>query len=237
VFGPPVNLKRTKASEYAPSPQAKKCFRASDNDRNSPLPEGFCLPQQSRPTTPCPTSPPCSLPRSLSPSCSLSPPHSLSFQSGSSTNLDEDNISIDYEIPTVVTDSHRNAGSGKLKNSKLTSIWSIESAPEREVRVQREFAALRNDAETRAMNAAHSQRLKLLRKRADDRERQQKHREIVRAKKIAEGWVPGKKRVRLTVCKYLISFLLQKAGVFLASHETSGETTLSVAEASRPRRD
>jgi len=109
---------------------------------------------------------------------------------------------VEVENSTYINVPLRQADPIKLKNSKLTSIWSIESQEEKEARRHREFAELRDDAETWAMNLAHSQRLKLSQKRAVDRERQQKHREIVRAKKIEEGWVPGKKCVRLTLwCK------------------------------------
>jgi len=204
---PPVNAKRPKASEWAPTPQAgpsKKRIRVSDDVIRSPSPKRFCLPGNgeppSRPTTPQPQTP-----------CPTSPPHSSRYNSPSPTNVDDDDsgsssdISFEESMPTAAANSHliegkepaavRKGGSGPLKNAKLTSFWSVETVGEREVRVQWEFAALRDEADANAMDEAHLQQLKLLRKRAGDRERQQKHRDMVREKKIATGWVPGKKRV------------------------------------------
>jgi len=212
---PPVNGKCPKASEWAPTPQAspsKKWIRVSDDAIRSPSPKGFCLPEDgetpSWPTTPRPQTP-----------CPTSPPHSSWYNSLSPTNVDDDDSGsssdISFEGPTAAVNSHliegkepaivRKGSSGPLKNSKLTSFWSVETMGEREGRVQQEFAALRDEADANAMDEAHLQRLKLLRKRAGDRERQQKHRDLVREKKIAAGWIPGKKRVStsLKVCENL----------------------------------
>jgi hypothetical protein len=204
---PPANMKRPNASEWAPTPHAsptKKRIRVSDDVIKSPSPEGFYLPEDreivSRPSTP----------RSQTP-CPTSPPHSSRYNSISPTNfVDHDSgpsSDISFEGPTVAVNSRliagkepvtvRKGGSGPLKNAKLTSFWSLETVGEREGRVQREFAALRDEADANAMDEAHLQRLKLLRKRADDRERQQKHRDMVREKRVEAGWIPGKKRVSL----------------------------------------
>ena len=206
---PPVNVKHLKASERAPTPQAspsKKRIRVSDDALRSPSSKRFCLPEDgetltpSQPATPRPQTP-----------CPTSPPHSSRYNSLSPTSVDDDDCGsssdISFEEPTAAANSHliegkepaivQKGSSGPLKNSKLTSFWSVETVDEREGRVQREFAALRDEADANGMDEAHSQRLKLLRKRAGDRERQQKHREMVREKKIAAGWIPGKKRVSL----------------------------------------
>ena len=197
-----ANLKRPKASEYAPTPPAsptKKRVRASVDIIDTP---SLCLPGNS-PDREIPSWPTTPQLRTPSPT-----PCSVSTHGQSSTNLDDEDISIEHRLPAEVENSTyinvplRQADPIKLKNSKLTSIWSIKSQEEKEAWRHREFAELIDDAETQAMNLAHSQRLKLSQKRAVNRERQQKHREIVRAKKIEEGWVPGKKCVRLTLwCK------------------------------------
>ena len=170
---PPVNAKRPKASEWAPTPQAspsKKCIRVSKDVNRSPSPEGFCLPEdretlfKSRPTTP----------RSQTP-CPTSPPHSSRYSSPSPMNVDGDDpgssSNISFEEPTVAVNSLLKEGkpkepatvqkssSGLLKNSKFTSFWSVETVGEREGRIQREFAALRDEAEVNAADEAHSQRL------------------------------------------------------------------------------
>jgi len=78
-------------------------------------------------------------------------------------NLEDEDISIEHRLPAEVENSTclivplRQADPIKLKNSKLTSIWSIESREEKEARRHREFEELRDDAETRAINLAHSQ--------------------------------------------------------------------------------
>ena len=46
-------------------------------------------------------------------------------------------------------------GLGPLKNSKLTSFWSVETVDEREGRIQWEFAALRDEADANMMEEAH----------------------------------------------------------------------------------
>ena len=207
---PLVNAKHLKASasEWAPTSQAspsKKRIRLSDHAIRSPSPKRFCLLEDgetpSRPTSPRPQI-----------RCPTSPPHSSRYNSLCPTNVDDDDsgsssdISIDE--PMAAANSHLIDGKepaivrkdhlGPLKNSKLTSFWSVETLGERESRIQQEFAAFRDEADAIMMDEAHLQRLKLLRKRAGDRERQQKHREMVREKKIMEGWVPGKKRVSMS---------------------------------------
>jgi len=81
------------------------------------------------------------------------------------------------------------------KNSKITSFWKPELAAEKEERLHREFAKLREDAEKNDMETAHLKRLKLGRKRVGQNERQEKHRTKVREERMESGWVPGKKRV------------------------------------------
>lgn len=172
---PPINTKRPKASEWA-SP-SKKRIRASDDIIRSPSPEGSCLPvdgeTQSWPTTPRPQTP--------SPT---SPPHSLQYNSPSPTNDDDDDsesssdFSFEQKQGPSTANSHLKKGKGPstvrrdglatLKNSKLTSFFLIETAGERDARVQWEFAALKDEADTNAMDEAHFHRLKLLRKRAGD---------------------------------------------------------------------
>ena len=210
--GSPENANHPKPSK-TPSPQAspsKKRIRASDDVNRSLSPKRFCLPEE-RETTSQPTTP---QPQTPSPT---SPPHSSWYNSLSPRNVNDDDSGssseISFEEPTAATNSHlikdkdpaivQKGTLGPLKNSKLTSFWSVETVGEREGRIQREFAALRDEADANAMDEAHSQRLKLLRKRAGERERQHKHREMVREEKIAAGWIPGKKRVStsLKVCE------------------------------------
>ena len=65
----------------------------------------------------------------------------------------------------------------------------------------------------------------------------------MREKKIEAGWIPGKKHVSIRlrkcerICKLTVGDFSQKAAVSLASHDTSSEIKLLVAEESRPRRN
>jgi hypothetical protein len=80
------------------------------------------------------------------------------------------------------------------KKKKLTDFWGKETQEERAERVQREFETLRLDRETRQLKDSQEKLVRLQRKRDNDRKRQQKHRDFLRQKKRASGWVPGRKK-------------------------------------------
>ncbi|KAJ7472584.1 hypothetical protein FB451DRAFT_299473 [Mycena latifolia] len=84
---------------------------------------------------------------------------------------------------------------GSCPKPKITSYWRVETPEEKAVRMERdarEFAARAEEVRLREIDA---NRMKAARKRADATERMQRFRERGREEKIANGWIPGQKRV------------------------------------------
>jgi hypothetical protein len=87
---------------------------------------------------------------------------------------------------------------------RITSFWKVETPDERAVRLEknaREYAA---QSEQKRLREVDEQRKKTARARVDGNERMRRHRERVRDAKIAEGWVPGQKRVSAAECKPIL---------------------------------
>jgi hypothetical protein len=81
--------------------------------------------------------------------------------------------------------------------SKITAYWKVETAAEKAVRMERETRKYAGHAEENRMREVNAARIVAGRKRVDNRERQQRFRDRKKAELIAEGWVPGQKRVSL----------------------------------------
>jgi hypothetical protein len=81
------------------------------------------------------------------------------------------------------------------KQVKLTSFFRKATKEEVEESNSRSFQQLREEFEKREMEHLHQVQLKKSRLRTINRENQQKCQEKKRSKKLAEGWVPGMKRV------------------------------------------
>lgn len=99
------------------------------------------------------------------------------------------------------------SSSGTAAPGSLFTFWHRESTEEKSERNSREFEELSRTREQRELHAERTEAMRKAQKRADDRERQQKRRDVVRDEKIASGWKPYQKRVsfRLTPTKYDIS--------------------------------
>ncbi|KAJ8579505.1 hypothetical protein M405DRAFT_870207 [Rhizopogon salebrosus TDB-379] len=110
------------------------------------------------------------------------------------------------------------SSSGTATPGSLFTFWHRESTEERLERNSWEFEELSRTREQRELHAEHTEAMRKARKRADDCERQQKHRDVVRDEKIASGWKPYQKRK------------------FIEDLDTVSSQKIEGAELSRPRR-
>lgn len=84
-----------------------------------------------------------------------------------------------------------------MVNSKLENFFKPETSETKAHKNSFDFEVIVAEREQQEFNAMHAQRQRQARQRQNDKERQQKHRTMVFDRKIAEGWVPGQKRVSI----------------------------------------
>jgi len=80
----------------------------------------------------------------------------------------------------------------------LFSFWQREMPQDRAERNHRGFEELSTTRETRALTEERNKAMQKSRQRTQDRQRQQKHRAVVRNRMIASGWKPNQKRISLS---------------------------------------
>jgi hypothetical protein len=83
------------------------------------------------------------------------------------------------------------------RNAKLESFFTPESAEAKKQRITLDFERIAADKELQEFRDTYEAERRKAQRRQFDRERQSKHRDIVRTQKIADGWQPHQKRVSL----------------------------------------
>ena len=83
------------------------------------------------------------------------------------------------------------------RNAKIESFFTLETAEAKAQRNTHGFEGIAADKEQLEFREAHEAQRRKARQRQCDRERQSRHREIVRNQKITDGWQPHQKRVSL----------------------------------------
>jgi hypothetical protein len=83
------------------------------------------------------------------------------------------------------------------RNAKIESFFTLETAEAKAQRNTRDHEGIAADKEQQEFCEAHEAQRRKARQRQCERERQSKHRKIVRNQKIADGWQPHQKRVSL----------------------------------------
>jgi hypothetical protein len=91
---------------------------------------------------------------------------------------------------------------------KITSYWKVETAEERVVRLEKDAREYAERAEEVQLREVEEKRKKHAKAHVNANERMRQHRDRVRAVKIAEGWVPGMKRVSMNAIPHCFVFLL-----------------------------
>ena len=107
-----------------------------------------------------------------------------------------------FGSPTCPHDNISNASQNTMGGAKkvdLRDYWKVETAKEKEERHHREWERLERDHEARAFQDEQGQMYRRNKVRAGNRERAQRYRDLKREKKIEAGWVPGQKRVSVSV--------------------------------------
>ncbi|KAJ7924628.1 hypothetical protein B0H13DRAFT_2578172 [Mycena leptocephala] len=118
-------------------------------------------------------------------------------------------------FPPIQASKRAPAGKGKI-----TRYWKVETAEEKAARLEkytREYAERAEEVRQREVEEKRKQRTQD-RERANERMR--RHRERLREEKIADGWIPGKKRKH----------------VDLTDHDKISAADPELPEHSRPRR-
>ncbi|KAF7366573.1 DDE superfamily endonuclease [Mycena sanguinolenta] len=118
--------------------------------------------------------------------------------------------------PTPHPQPHKSATAGKI-----TSFWKVESPEEKAVRLERDGRKYTERGEQVRLREVEEKRKKMARECVLAKERMQRYRDRLREEKMAEGWVPGKKRKR----------------VDLLDHNNTTGPDPRLAELTRPRRD
>jgi hypothetical protein len=85
------------------------------------------------------------------------------------------------------------------RNVKLETFFKVETAEAKLERTTRDFEGIAARREEQEFNDAHALTLRQARRHQGDRERQHKHRQASRERKIAAGWLPNQKRVSLSI--------------------------------------
>ncbi|KAJ7869051.1 hypothetical protein B0H13DRAFT_2557989 [Mycena leptocephala] len=111
----------------------------------------------------------------------------------------------------------KRAAAGK---DKITGYWKVETAEEKTVRLEKDAREYSERAEEVRQREVEEKRKQRARDRERANERMRRHRERLREEKIADGWIPGKKRKR----------------VDLADHDEISTADPELPEHSRPRR-
>ena len=114
---------------------------------------------------------------------------------------DKPGVSDGGQDPEI--DVENRAGDGQsrtdVKKANLQHYWNVESAEEKEQRQHREWERLRRDQEARKFQDEQSQMWCRDKVHTDNRERAWRCRALKREEKIEAGWVPGQKRVSVSV--------------------------------------
>jgi hypothetical protein len=124
---------------------------------------------------------------------------SNSEDKGSADDSDSDSDSA----PPVASTSTSRAGPearwaedrAKGARPNITSYFRIETTVEKAERMEREAREYAEQAEENRLREVEAKRRKAARKRVQATERMHRYRERARNLKIAEGWIPGQKRV------------------------------------------
>jgi hypothetical protein len=103
--------------------------------------------------------------------------------------------------PTQPSPPAKPAGAGK---AKVTAYFKVETAEEKAVRLEKDAREYREHAEEVRLREVDTIRKKNAKARADGNERMRRYRHRVREAKIADGYVPGRKRVSTAVIQVLI---------------------------------
>jgi hypothetical protein len=109
--------------------------------------------------------------------------------------------SEDLGAPSSIPTAHEatKASTKTAPKGKLSLYWTIATKEEKDEQDQRDFQRIKDVSERYGLEEELAQQKKKLLNRAQVRDRVQRLRERVKAKKIDEGWVPrvGHKRVSL----------------------------------------
>ena len=96
------------------------------------------------------------------------------------------------KVKTSIIDSKSTT---EFPKSDLRSYWKKATNSEKAEMNDRGFQELRDTQEMTVSEALRDSQYKLMRVRAQTRDRQQRHHDRSRERKISEGWLPGQKRV------------------------------------------
>lgn len=126
-------------------------------------------------------------------------PH-IPVEKKAKTSIDSTNISEQASSATVLISHPNSKPTTEFPKSDLRSYWKKATDKEKAEMNERGFQELRDTQEMNTLEAFHNAQHKLTRVRAQVRDRQKRHRDRSRERKISEGWIPGQKRVsHLTV--------------------------------------
>jgi len=116
--------------------------------------------------------------------------------------------SEDHEVPSSFPTAHEETKAlpKAAPKGKLTLYWTIATKEEKDEQDQRDFQQIKDSSERYGLEEELVQQKKKLLNRAQVRDRVQRLRERVRAKKIDEGWVPQVGRKRVSSCQQTSQF-------------------------------
>lgn len=129
----------------------------------------------------------------------------LTVSGSDDSDDDDDNDSTDAEAPAAppaaTQPAPRPAHPAKpaaATKAKLTAFFKVETAEEKAVRLEKDAREYREHAEEVRLRELEITRRKKAKARADGNERTRQYRDRIRAAKIADGYVPGTKRVSVS---------------------------------------
>ena len=93
-----------------------------------------------------------------------------------------------------------------ILKGKLSLYWTIATKQEKDEKNQRDFQQIKDASERYGLEEELAHQKKKLLNRAQVRDRVQRLRERVRAKKIDEGWVPRVGQKRVSSCRQINRF-------------------------------
>jgi hypothetical protein len=113
------------------------------------------------------------------------PPSTLLFPSTTGTGALGDIFGGSVDVPLLL----------KKKNAKIDTFFMVETAEAKAERNTWDFKGIATDKEQQDFHDALSLTRRNTSQWQVDREHQTKHRDKIRAQKIADGWQPYQKRV------------------------------------------
>lgn len=178
-------FERPEGHPAAPTPPSSPTKKRSRSDDTPPSPRFIVQPLMFSPLQAAPCAPDSTLdPGPIH--CDESECHVLGSV--------EQRLSPENTSPSLPSNKRR-----KLKHTSINQYFSKETREDTLARNTRLLEIARRDGETRRNDAANALVAKVAADKVKNAEKQQRHRDRVRAQKVADGWKPNGERVSHTM--------------------------------------